>query len=555
MFKPTNPSNDVATLRQELSERDTLIALLRATIAAFEAQIAAMQSALLNYANDIEVYKRKLFGTKSERGGTSELQLRLGGLLDEQATLQKQLDALLAKNAATPAAEPAPPPVPPEPRPKPKGRRDLSVSTLPVVEVKFEDAKLAAQGKLIGFEPSRELMFVRGSFKILLKLTAKYELPSASGTTVLGVEAPKKLLPRTMMHTSLLAHVASQKFALGVPHYRLEQHMTGQGLDLDRSTMCRGVDELGNTLGATVVHAMFRDAMENSSVLSTDATGAAIQPGPRDGGPKQACNKGHFFTIVSDCDHVLFAYVPKHTQEAVAKLFFGYRGFLQSDASSVYNILDHGAPNESDQTVTLVGCWAHCRRYFFEAAICKYATGVEGLTRIRAMYAEDNKLKKLPPGQRKLLRDQFVLPLMDEFFAWVHTAARLTPGRNLATKALGYTLNQEQELRRVLLDGRLPMDNTRSERALRKIVVGRKNWMFYGSDTHAEGAAALFTLIASCRLHKLDPEAYLDEVARVLPYWPRKRYLELAPKSWAATRAKLDAEELEKPIGVITVPS
>jgi hypothetical protein len=98
------------------------------------------------------------------------------------------------------------------------------------------------------------------------------------------------------------------------------------------------------------------------------------------------------------------------------------------------------------------------------------------------------------------------------------------------------------------------MDNTRSERALRKIVVGRKNWMFYGSDTHAEAAAALFTIVASCRLHKIDPEAYLDELVRVLPYWPRERFIELAPKSWAATRATLDADELAAPVGVITVP-
>ena len=100
MFTPTNPSSDVATLRQDLSERDALIELLRATIAAFEAQIAALQSTLVNYANDIEVYKRKLFGTKSERGGPSELQLRLGDLLDEQVTLQKQLDTLLANTGA-----------------------------------------------------------------------------------------------------------------------------------------------------------------------------------------------------------------------------------------------------------------------------------------------------------------------------------------------------------------------------------------------------------------------------------------------------------------------
>ena len=93
-----------------------------------------------------------------------------------------------------------------------------------------------------------------------------------------------------------------------------------------------------------------------------------------------------------------------------------------------------------------------------------------------------------------------------------------------------------------------PLDNTRSERALRKIVVGRKAWMFYGSDTHAEAAAAIFSIIASCRLHRLDPFAYLDELLRVLPYWPRERYLELSPKQWSATRARLRPEELAAPL-------
>jgi hypothetical protein len=106
----------------------------------------------------------------------------------------------------------------------------------------------------------------------------------------------------------------------------------------------------------------------------------------------------------------------------------------------------------------------------------------------------------------------------------------------------------------VLDDPRLPLDNTRSERSLRKIVVGRKNWMFYGSDGHAESAAALFTLIASCRLHSLDPEQYLDEVLRVLPYWPKERHLELAPKFWAATRSKLDPIELDTPLCSFTIP-
>ena len=109
-------------------------------------------------------------------------------------------------------------------------------------------------------------------------------------------------------------------------------------------------------------------------------------------------------------------------------------------------------------------------------------------------------------------------------------------------------------MRRVLDDPNLPLDNTRAERALRKIVVGRKNWMFYGSDTHAEAAAAIFTIIASCRLHALDPHQYLDDVLRLLPYWPKDRYLELAPKYWAATRDRLNPKQLREPLGAFDVP-
>jgi transposase len=105
-----------------------------------------------------------------------------------------------------------------------------------------------------------------------------------------------------------------------------------------------------------------------------------------------------------------------------------------------------------------------------------------------------------------------------------------------------------------LKDGEIPLDNTRAERALRTIVVGRKNWLFYGTDTHAEAAAAIFSIIASCRLHAIDPFTYFDEVLRVLPYWPHDRYLELAPQHWLATRARLDPSQLNQALSVIAVP-
>ncbi len=175
--------------------------------------------------------------------------------------------------------------------------------------------------------------------------------------------------------------------------------------------------------------------------------------------------------------------------------------------------------------------------------------------RIRAIYAADEAVSRRTEAERgQALREQHVRPLVTSFFDWARDARQNAQGRNLATKALGYAANQEAELLRVLDDVNLPLDNTRSERELRKIVVGRKAWMFYGSDTHAEAAAAIFSVIASCRLHWLDPFTYLEEILRVLPYWPRDRYLELAPKYWSRTRARLRPDELAAPLSAFEIP-
>ncbi|WP_437821840.1 transposase domain-containing protein [Sorangium sp. So ce1078] len=109
-------------------------------------------------------------------------------------------------------------------------------------------------------------------------------------------------------------------------------------------------------------------------------------------------------------------------------------------------------------------------------------------------------------------------------------------------------------MRRFLDDGRLRLENNASERALRSIAVARKAWLFFGNDDHASAAANLFSLVASCKLHRLDPEAYLADIIRAMPYWPRERYLELAPRYCARTRARLVAGEMKLPLGPIAVP-
>jgi transposase len=523
-----------------------------------EAQNASLRQTIVELTHENQLLKRRLFGNKTERTQTSELQLALGSLLDDEKQLQKQLDEAVANAAAAGTEGDGTPSRPGEKaKAKPKGRRDLLASGLPQVALEILDPELEKTATRIGFERSLHLMHIRGGFKVLVKMTAKYEVPGKDGPTVLGVEAPRTLFPRGILHSSAVAHIVVQKFSLGVPHYRLEQHLQDQGVQLGRGMMCRYVEEAGNALGATIVHAMWQDALDNGCIISTDATSALVQPikSKGDGEPRQACKKAHFFTAIVDADHVLFAYAERHTQAFVQKLFHGFNGFLQCDAHSVYDILERGPPRQDDEGISLVGCWAHCRRYFFEAAICKYPIGVQGLMRIRAIYAADEAFGRVPPAKRKLLRAEHIRPLMESFFEWVEQARATAQGRDLATKALGYAFNQKQQLLRVLEDGRLPLDNTRSERSLRKIVVGRKNWMFYGSDTHAESAAAVFSIIASCRLHAIDPQQYLDEVLRVLPYWPKERYLELAPKLWATTRAKLRADELAAPLGAFTIPA
>lgn len=543
----------------------TLIGALQTELVAMKAEttvkVASLEDTIANLAHENALLKRRLYGNKTERSHTVEAQLALGDLLAAETQLQKALEAAVAKAQAEgkPAGRDGDANTAKDGRERaaPKGRRNLLASNLPRCPVEILDDRLEAQGcRRIGFEDSAHLMFRRGGFAVLVKRIAKYEVIEAGAPTVITAALPATLFPRGLLHTSTVAHLIVSKFGQGVPHYRLEREVADQGVQLDRGTMCRYVEHAGNTLGATIVHAMWRDAIANAQVISTDATSGLVQPTKSSDGRAQACKKGHFFTAVADADAILFVYAERHTSEFVKQCFGDFRGYLQSDASNVYDVLERGRPADTDEEegVRLVGCFAHLRRYLFEAAICRYPVGVQGLLRIRAIYAADQAGQHLPPAERTVFRAQHVRPLVEEFFAWARAARETTQGRNLATKALGYALNQEAELLRVLDNGNLPLDNTRAERALRKIVVGRKNWMFYGSDTHAEAAAAIFSVIASCRLHALDPYVYLEEILRVLPYWPSDRYLELAPMHWSATRARLKPEQLSKPLGAFDIP-
>jgi hypothetical protein len=264
---------------------------------------------------------------------------------------------------------------------------------------------------------------------------------------------------------------------------------------------------------------------------------------------------------IADADHVFFEYTPIETSAVVSQLFAGYAGFVQADAKSVFDIL-YRPPKERDYVdddraaCVEVACWSHARTKHWEAAVAtQHVIAREALARIMRMFHLDNTWKNRLPDVRKKLRDRYLRVHVVSFFEFAETAyEQVKHQRGMLRSALGYCTRQKVALMRFLDDGALEMTNNRSERQLRRVACGRKAWLFVGSDDHGQATGKLLTLIASARLHRLDPEVYLRDVFRVLPHWSRDRYLELAPRYWRITRARLDRKELDREIGSLTIP-
>jgi hypothetical protein len=349
----------------------------------------------------------------------------------------------------------------------------------------------------------------------------------------------------------------------GMPLFRIEDAFMRDGVPIDRGTLSRVKKLVGDRLMGTVVKAMVEHARATAFCISTDATGVCVQPIPSDKG-SQPCKKGHFLVMIADREHIVFEYLERETGPAIYERFRGFEGYVQADAKAVFNLLFADGAELSRKAPDLahddcerieVGCWYHCRRRFWEAAVAKCPIGREGLVRLGRIFELDASWKSKPPSEIKRLRAQLLRPHVDGFFAWVDEQRPLFKDqRGLARTALEYANNQREVLTRFFDDGRLVLTNNGAERAIKAIALGRKAWLFCGSDDHAKSTATLYSLIASARLHGVDPEDYLRCLIRLVPLWPKDRMLELSPLFWARTRARLDAMRLASDLGPIAIP-
>lgn len=554
----TDAATRIAALESELAGA-------RARITEVERERDELRAAYDRLWLEVELMRRRIFIAKAERVDTAQLELEFKDKLAELDRLAGTVGISTGTDEPTDGKSGS--------RPRPRGRRDLRQIKMPEERVEIPDPeieRLVAEGKAerIGFEESSKIGWQRGGPRRLVVARVKYRVPDAvdespETTQIITAPMPPQIFPRALAAVSLIARIIVDKYCDSLPLHRQEDRFARLGVPLDRGTMCRYVEHAGGTAGATVVAAMREDAMRTAFCFSTDATGVLVQPLRDTQKRHQPCRRGHYFVQIADRDHVFFEYTPKETSAAVGEMFKGFSGYVQADAKSVYDILfrppPEPPPDDGEADLggrTEVGCLSHARRGLWEATVAKSAVAREGLARLNRIFALERKWKHCPPVEKKALRQTHARPHLESFFAWAEVEfARVKDHRGLLRSALGYCVRQKDALMRYLDDGRLEPTNNSSERELRRIAVGRHAWLFVGSDDHAQSAGHLFTLVASARLHKLDPELYLRDLFRVLPHWPRDRYLELAPKFWLATRARLDPVELAAELGPLAVPA
>lgn len=551
----------VAALERALKESEAANAKLRS-------QLERVREAYQLQRQELELLRRRIFIAKAERIDTKQLQMQFDAKEAEVEALKKTLDDSAAdtpeinnnnNNGSNNAR--------PKRSTKPRGRRDLSDADLPVIrcevlDPEFEDLVRQGDAVRVGSDTTYKLAWERGGLRKVAIERATYRLRTKDNRTIFSrAELPPQAFDRCLAAPSLLAYIVHAKLGMGLPLYRLERDMGRSLLELCRGTMSRWLENAGATLGATIIEAARREALANAFCISTDATGILVQPEPLPSGQRQPCARGHFFVQIADRDHVFFEYTAKEDGKSVAEMFAGFRGYVQADAKSVFNILYQPiAKNDDDDEVqggmTEVGCFAHCRRKFWEAAvILKHKVAQEGLYRISRIYEVDGKWRGQPVDEITVNRREHLRPMVEDFFRWVQDQYVLEkPRRGLLRKALGYAARHEAALKRFLDDGRLNIDNNASERGLKDIAIGRKAWLFIGSDDHGVATGHLLSMIASARLHDLDPEQYLRDIFRVLGHWPRDRYIELSAKYWSRTRARLDPCQLAAEVGHLKVP-
>lgn len=467
-------------------------------------------------SSHLEALRRRLFGRSSEKLDPNQLALDLGAWLAAHAT-------------EAPAETPAPPAAERETPPRPgHGRRRLP-ETLPRHRVEYHPApgdrvcrECSVELKRIGEEVSEQLEYVPASLHVVVHARIKYACPCCQGNVVCG-SLPVQPIEKGLPGPGLLAHVLTSKYNDHLPLNRLEGIFQRQGVELSRSTLCDWVAASADLL-KPLVEVMKREVLASRKIHTDDI------PVPVLDKDRTSTRTGRLWVYVGDPDHehTVFDYTPDRSRDGPQAFLSGYKGYLQADAYAGYDVVYAG------QEVIEVACWAHARRKFFDAMKSDAVRARIALAYIRSIYAVEKQARDLDEATRHKLRVAEAKPQLEAFKVWLDAEVQKVLPKSPMGEAISYARAQWVALTRYVEDGLLEPDNNRAERALRRVAVGRKNWMFAGSDEGGRRAAIIYSIIASCAVVGIDPYAYLRDVLERLPSCdPADGDLKLlTPKAW-----------------------
>lgn len=518
--------NDPALLKQfilaERREREALIARIKEEAARQLEQLQAERQAAIDAAVKaaIAAILRRYYGPRSERFDPRQL-LLFGQIietlpLDAASIEQESGEKLITRRIKN--------------RDK-HGRQQLP-ECLERIEIEhdLDDAQKACpacgdERCRIGAEISEQLEYFPASFKVLKHVRHKYACARCDregySPNFVAAKKPPQPIDRGLPGPSLLAYVAVSKLGDHLPLYRLENIFARSRVHVARSTLCAWMRCAGE-LVAPLVKLMTR-RVKQSRVIHTDDTTVPIQsPG------QKQCRKGRVWCYLGDDEnpYTVYDYTPNRKRAGPAEWLASYSGYLQADAYGGYDGIFSGG------SVIEVACWAHARRKFYDAQDSDGRRAAQMLAQIGELYAIEREAQSADHAARAALRQERSVPVLARIKDWLDVEDDVVLPRSPMGQAITYAKNQWAALNVYVTQGFLNIDNNAAERALKRVAIGRKNWLFAGHDDAAQNHARLWTLIASAERHGIDPQRYLTSVLAKLPATPPTDLDPFLPNIW-----------------------
>lgn len=519
------------------------IAELKRLVVAKDIELAAARNGLVITQLTIEKLKAQIARLKREKFGASSEKIERA--LEQLELALEEAEAARAEAiAAAPASPAQDEPAADEVKPERKKRRQLppELPRRDVVHAPAGICKACGGDELrkVGETVTEVLSYVPARFEVI-----RHVRPACSCRkceTMVQAPMPELPIPRGMVDASFLAHMIVAKFCDHIPLYRQAEIDARAGVEIDRSQRAEWLGHMAWLL-SPLVELVAAHVVASCVIYADDTPVDVLAPG------NGKTKTGRLWVYLRDerphagttPPAVLYRYTPDRKGEHCRAELANFTGWLHADGyagfARLYEIagmkasdaaLVHGPPRMAE-----VGCWSHVRRGFFdEWSEHKSAIAKEALDRIGALFDIERPIAGSPPDIRVAVRQRTAKLKIDELAIWLDDQLAKIPGKSDLAKAIRYARWRWHALTRYLDDGRLEISNNPAENKIRPAALGRKNWLFCGSDAGGIRAAAFYTLIGTARMNGIEPEAWLTDVIARIGAHPINRLAELLPWNW-----------------------